>query len=252
MKYFKKTTTLIIATVIIFTGKTTLDSKTLGGEVKAITDQAEQAQQSRKTALNTHIPTEAPTPEPKPEPEPRARIYDIPLSQELQEYTFYLCEESGLDYETVLAIMDQESDYREKVISKTNDYGIMQINKANQGWLKEELGIEDFLDAEQNIRAGIRILSELTGKYEDQHQVLMAYNCGEAGAKRLWNQGKTTSTYSRSVMTTAEKLREENENGNHMREMQPTTKGSEEHRARVRPGLLEGSQGSSGQRGRNQ
>lgn len=109
----------------------------------------------------------------------------------------------------VLAVMDQESDYREKVISKTNDYGIMQINKVNHEWLKEELGIDDFLDAEQNILAGIRMLSELTEKYEDPHQVLMAYNCGEAGAKKLWKQGKTTSEYSREIMIRAEELREE-------------------------------------------
>lgn len=49
----------------------------------------------------------------------------------------------------------------------------------------------------------------LTEKYEDPHQVLMAYNCGEAGAKKLWKQGKTTSEYSREIMIRAEELREE-------------------------------------------
>jgi soluble lytic murein transglycosylase-like protein len=111
----------------------------------------------------------------------------------------------------VLALMDQESDYREKVISKTNDYGIMQINKVNHEWLKEELGIEDFLEAEQNILAGIRMLAGLAAKYEDPHLVLMAYNCGENGAKKLWKQGKTTSQYSRSIMARAEELRKEAE-----------------------------------------
>lgn len=155
----------------------------------------------------------SPTPEPAsiPDKETKTRYYDIPLADELQEYTFILCAENNLDYEMVLAMMDQESDYKEKMISKTNDYGLMQINEVNHGWLKTELGIEDFLDAEQNILAGVRILSELTGKYEDPHQALMAYNSGEAGAKRLWGQGKTTSEYSRSIMARAEELRKEAE-----------------------------------------
>ncbi len=213
MRHFKKTITLFLATAVLFTGKTLLDLNTLGNEVEALNNQVEQiqAEQNRRpeVTITAMIIKPTPTEAPEPKPEPTARIYDIPLNEELQTYTFNLCEENDLDYETILAMMDQESDYREKVISKTNDYGIMQINKVNHEWLKEELGIDDFLDAEQNILAGIRMLSELTEKYEDPHQVLMAYNCGEAGAKKLWKQGKTTSEYSREIMIRAEELREE-------------------------------------------
>jgi hypothetical protein len=216
MKHFKRTTTLIFATAILFTGKIMLDLHATEQEAQTIASAVELLH------IQHHIPTPAivatiitPSPIPEPEleeePEPQIRIYDIPLSQELQEYTFRLCEEYGLDYEMVLALMDQESDYREKVISKTNDYGIMQINKVNHEWLKEELGIEDFLEAEQNILAGIRMLAGLAAKYEDPHLVLMAYNCGENGAKKLWKQGKTTSQYSRSIMARAEELRKEAE-----------------------------------------
>lgn len=218
MKYFRKTTTLIIATAIVFTGKITLDLNARGQETQTTSSAVEpvhiqQLEPIPTIAAMTITPYPTPEPEPEPveDPEPQVRIYDIPLSPELQEYTFRLCEENGLDYEMVLALMDQESDYREKVISKTNDYGIMQINEVNHEWLKEELGIDDFLEAKQNIRAGIRILAELTAKYEDPHLVLMAYNCGENGAKRLWKQGKTTSEYSRSIMARAEELRKEAE-----------------------------------------
>ncbi len=211
MRHFKKTITLLLTTAVLFTGKTLLDLNTLGNEVEALSNQVEQiqAEQSRKPEVTITAMIITPTPTEAPEPEPAAKIYDIPLNEELQTYTFNLCKENDLDYETILAMMDQESDYREKVISKTNDYGIMQINKVNHEWLKEELGIEDFLDAEQNILAAIRILSELTEKYKDPHQVLMAYNCGEAGAKKLWKQGKTTSEYSREIIARAEELREE-------------------------------------------
>lgn len=213
MKNFKKTTTLLLATAVLFTSKTMLDLNALGNEVETLSNQVEHlhTEQSREPMATIAVIqiTAAPTKAPDPEPESEVRIYNIPLDEELQEYTFYLCKENNLDYEMVLAMMDQESDYQEKVISKTNDYGIMQINQVNHEWLEEELGIDDFLDAEQNILAGIRILAELTEKYEDPHRVLMAYNCGETGAKRLWKQGKTTSEYSRSIMARAEELREE-------------------------------------------
>jgi len=158
----------------------------------------------------TLTPTQAPEPEPEPEEEtPTARIYDIPLTEELQEYTFTLCEEYGVDYEMVLALMNRESEYKAGVISKTGDYGIMQINKVNHEWLREKLGITDFLDPEQNIRCGIYMLADLMKKYDDPHRVLMAYNMGERGAREYVAKGNTSSAYSRYIMQLRDKLLQE-------------------------------------------
>lgn len=144
--------------------------------------------------------TPKPTPEPTAPAEPAATIYDIPLSEELQEFTFNRCRDAGLDYELVLALMGHESSYQATATSATNDYGIMQINQCNHAWLTEALGITDFLDAEQNITAGTEILARLAERYNDPHQLLMAYNMGEAGAKKLWTKGIYTSKYSREIM----------------------------------------------------
>lgn len=145
--------------------------------------------------------TQAPqTTAPEPQ-EDRPRIYDsIPLEAEIQEFTYRRCEEKGLDYEMVLAIMERESRFDPTAISATEDYGIMQINQCNHDWLKEELGITDFMDAKQNITAGTEILGRLAAKYDDPQKILMAYNMGETGAGRLWKEGTTTSTYSRDIM----------------------------------------------------
>lgn len=140
------------------------------------------------------------------EPTPAVRIYDIPLAEELQAFTFYLCEDYGTDYEMVLALMDRESDYTASAISKTNDYGIMQINKINHKWLTEELGTTDFLDPEQNIRCGVYMIGKLTAKYDDPHRVLMAYNMGESGARNYAAKGNTSSAYSRYIMELRDKL----------------------------------------------
>lgn len=138
------------------------------------------------------------TPEPEEE---RPRIYDsIPLEAELQEFTYRRCEEKSLDYEMVLAIMERESRFDPTAISATEDYGIMQINQCNHDWLKEELGITDFMDAKQSITAGTEILGRLAAKYDDPQKILMAYNMGETGARRLWKEGTTTSAYSRDIM----------------------------------------------------
>jgi hypothetical protein len=133
--------------------------------------------------------------------------YDIPLSPELQRFTYDLCKERGLDFEIVLALMYAESSYRPHIISRTNDYGLMQLNRVNHNRLAAELGITDFLDAEQNINAGTFLLMELAEKYPDTHKMLMAYNFGEAGARRHWNRGTYSSRYSRKITAKADELR---------------------------------------------
>ena len=203
MRYFKKTTALVLSITLLMAAGKILNTQTKEAAATVPTSIKAEAQATMVITTVTSKPTL------EPEPEPTARIYDIPLMDELQEYTFTLCTENNVDYEMVLAMMERESSYREKTISKTNDYGLLQINKVNHKWLSKELGINDFLDAKQNILAGIYMLAELTKKYSDPSKVLMAYNCGEEGAKKLWSQGKTTSEYSREIMARAEKLREE-------------------------------------------
>lgn len=124
---------------------------------------------------------------------------DVPMDTEMQEYIFEQCEENGIDFAFVMAQIKQESSFRPNVISPTNDYGLMQINKMNHGWLSKELGITDFLDARQNVRAGMYILRGLFEKYEDPAMVLMAYNMGEPGAKKLWNKGIYTTSYVENI-----------------------------------------------------
>lgn len=148
--------------------------------------------------VTTQAPAPKPLPEPPKEPESRYVIYDVPLSEELQEYTQDVCEEYGVSYPLVLAIMKQESEFRADAISATGDYGIMQINDGNHEWLEGALGITDWLDPEQNILAGVYVLSQID--YDDPHQVLMSYNCGPSGAKSLWADGIYSTAYSRAVV----------------------------------------------------
>ena len=142
--------------------------------------------------------------------------YDIPLSKDLQLYTYNKCVEYGIPdhYELVLAMMWQESNYTANLISSTNDYGIMQINSCNHSWLVDLLGPTDFLDASDNINAGVYVISKLLIEYGDEHKALMAYNMGERGASLNWDAGNYTSNYSRSVVAKREAIEANNYNAN--------------------------------------
>lgn len=131
---------------------------------------------------------------------------DCGLSEELQEYTYFLCKAYYLDYPLVMAVMNQESNYRTKVVSADgHDFGLMQIRDVNNESLQKAIGVSDMLDPYQNIHAGIFILRGLFERYDDPARVLMCYNCGEYGASVLWEKGITETEYVRKVFATADK-----------------------------------------------
>lgn len=132
-----------------------------------------------------------------------AKIYEsIPLSPELQQYTWDLCKYLDIEdyYETALAIMWQESEFTPDIVSGTNDYGIMQINKCNIESLTKTLGITDIMEPDQNICCGIYMLASLAHSYDEIHSILMAYNMGSGGMEEAHAKGIYSTAYSRSVV----------------------------------------------------
>lgn len=134
---------------------------------------------------------------------------NVPMDEDLQEFIFYLSQAYEMDFTFVMALIQQESGYTPDVISRTNDYGLMQINEINHPYLQEQLGITDFTEPYGNVRAGMFILRKLFEKYETPEKVLMAYNMGETGASRLWKQGIFESNYSKSVLQIQQELNAE-------------------------------------------
>ncbi|MFI3254402.1 MAG: transglycosylase SLT domain-containing protein [Eubacteriales bacterium] len=140
------------------------------------------------------------------EPEETGYVYyDVPLSDELQEYTQDLCLELNVDFPLVLSIMAQESKYGLDSISPKNkdgtkDYGIMQINSCNHDSLGQRLGITDFLDPHQNILAGLTMLADYW-YLNDYQTIAMYYNSGPGTGKSNVAKGIWTP-YSIEVMET--------------------------------------------------
>lgn len=134
---------------------------------------------------------------------------DCKMPEEQQEFVFYLCSGYNLDFTLVMALIQHESSFDPNVISSTNDYGYMQINLVNHQWLTETLGVTDYLDPYQNIRAGVFTLRKLFERYQDTDMVLMAYNIGETGASRLWEKGVFSTDYTESILTIQEQFNDQ-------------------------------------------
>jgi hypothetical protein len=123
----------------------------------------------------------------------------IPLSEDVQTYLYCQCMSNDIDFDLMLTLIEQESEFDKYSTSPTGDYGLCQINiEANADLIKKK-HINSIYDEFHNIDCAITILSKLKKKYKDTDCVLMCYNMGEDGARKLWNQGIWETSYSLSV-----------------------------------------------------
>jgi len=131
------------------------------------------------------------------------KYFDVPLEEKIQDTLIDLCTEYEVDPVLILSVIKHESEFKSNSVNKNNkngsvDYGLMQINNINNEKLKYELEITDLLNPEQNIHAGIYMLSEYLKKYE-LHEALICYNMGERKFKELSAKGIKSTGYSRKV-----------------------------------------------------
>lgn len=136
--------------------------------------------------------------DPKQTPTSDGFVYleKIPLSKELQRYTYDTCIEQNVRYTMVLAIMRRESGYDINAThyntNGTMDSGAMQLNDVMRPFLKDQYGIVDLMDPYENIRGGTSFIRYLLNKY-DERSAMMAYQYGEGGMASKHSQGIYTS-----------------------------------------------------------
>ena len=134
----------------------------------------------------------------------------------VQVYLWSLCREKGIDYYMVVAMIERESGYRYDASGDSGkSIGYLQIGER---WHKDRMEAENVTDLNDpygNIRVGLSFLKELSDRYGNSgvNCVLMAYNMGESGAKKCWNNGIYSSEYSREILARAEELKQEIEQG---------------------------------------
>lgn len=147
------------------------------------------------------------------------QLYQIPneyiktggkLPEVVQVYTFCLCREYGVDYSTVLAIIQTESGFCWEAQSQSA-FGYMQVIPSQHQDRIQRLSVEDIKNPYGNIRVGVDYLAELLQKYDgDYHKALTAYRWGPTGANRKYfSKGEEKSKYSKAVTKTAQRIRAE-------------------------------------------
>ena len=134
-------------------------------------------------------------------------LREIPLSDELQEFTYETAAEYGVNYDLMLAIMQTESQFTNVISDNGEDIGLCQINTINAEWLYQEHGINNLLDEKQNIKACAIILNKLQGQFDTESHVVMAYNLGASKAEKYISSGKITK-YTEKVYENMEEIKE--------------------------------------------
>ena len=128
-------------------------------------------------------------------------FFDIPLSHSLQNYIYEICADEEVPVTLVIAMIDHESKFNPEVVSKTDDYGLMQINKINHDQLAEEYRCADMTNPYQNVFCGVKSIGSFLKEYDNDYaKALMAYNMGDYGANKAWSNGITSTTYSEQIL----------------------------------------------------
>ena len=140
--------------------------------------------------------------------EPERIYYDVSLTEDLQDIIIETAGKSGVDPVLVLAIIEKESGYNPNASGDNGkSQGLMQIWRSAHEKRMKKLGVANLYDPRDNVIVGIDILAEKLEKYEDAEKALIAYNAGDAGAKKhYFSKGIYSSSYSRAVLKIAEEI----------------------------------------------
>lgn len=115
---------------------------------------------------------------------------DIPLAYELQMLLYGACLEFRIDYPLALAMIEQETHFKNIKGDGGEAYGYFQVWPK---WHKDrmaQLGVTDLMDPEGNFRVALHFMRENLDKYGSLEDALSFYNTGDTGQTK----------YSREVM----------------------------------------------------
>lgn len=140
--------------------------------------------------------------------EPTVKLYDVPLSEELQLHIIRLCEEYGIDPTIVIAMIRYESSYNANAVGDGGaSIGLMQIQPRWHYARMEKFGCTDLYDPFQNVTVGIDIIAGKLSSYETAGEALTAYNAGDYGAyEHYFSKGIYANGYAKKILAYAEEL----------------------------------------------
>jgi soluble lytic murein transglycosylase-like protein len=110
-----------------------------------------------------------------------------------------LSQKYGLDPMLIDAVIQQESGYQSKVVSKAGAIGLMQLMPATA----KDLGVSNPYDAKQNMEGGIKYLSQQLNRFGGNVALaLAAYNAGPGAVQKYGGipPYKETRNYVRRIL----------------------------------------------------
>jgi soluble lytic murein transglycosylase-like protein len=151
-------------------------------------------------------PQTSPVPSPSVVEVPhKPEIKDVPLPAEVTDYLWKKSMESNFSYELLLAIAKQESVFNVSLISRSGDYGLMQLQPRTARWIAEQLQVPNYnlLDYKTNIDFAVYYLSYLRQYWDTKglsgitltDRVILSYNKGIQGASSYVSYHKANSSY---------------------------------------------------------
>ena len=98
-------------------------------------------------------------------------------------YINALCDEYGVDYEMVKAVIQTESSWNHKAVSTSGAIGLMQVLPST-AWDEFKTPKEDLFDSYVNVTVGIKYLAHLNNHFDDMDATLTAYSHGPTITKK--------------------------------------------------------------------
>ena len=139
------------------------------------------------------------------------KFSNVPLDPEVVQYIYDSAVQNGFRPEIIFAMAQKESSFNPTVYSRTGDYGLFQINKCNFNDIANHFGIT-LEEVKQRVYeplfscdCSMYILSNLRNNYpcDNYSTLLMYYNMGPSGARKLINNGTYSTEYSRDIVQIA-------------------------------------------------
>lgn len=122
------------------------------------------------------------------------------------EHISTCCKQYQVDISLVYAIIKAESNFDDNALSDKGAVGLMQIMPSTATFVANQVGLQNFelTNPKDNITLGVAYLSYLGKKFDNQKDVICAYNAGENKVKEwLKTDGKIpypeTKTYLKRV-----------------------------------------------------
>nr|WP_314465607.1 lytic transglycosylase domain-containing protein [uncultured Clostridium sp.] len=128
----------------------------------------------------------------------------------VQAYLWYLCRDREIDYYTMVALIERESNYRYNARGDNgNSKGYMQVYEKWHIDRMAEEHCEDLYNPYGNVRVGTNFFQEIWDKYPEVNKALMVYNMGESKALKQWKKGILETEYTRNIIARAQEIKQE-------------------------------------------